>query len=60
MDNIERRNELCMERVKIHTQQLPYCHSAERRSELDARLLVIDNEIKQTYENQPEQPRDAG
>lgn len=49
-----------MERVKIHTQQLPYCHSAERRSELDARLLVIDNEIKQTYENQPEQPRDAG
>lgn len=58
--NVELRNKLCLERVKIDTEKLPYCHNDQRLRELKARLLQIDYEIEQTYENQPEQRRDAG
>jgi len=54
LDKIDRRNELCLQRIKIETEQLPYAHTDQRRRELMARLQQIEYEIKLTYEDQSE------
>ncbi len=52
LDNLEQRNLLCLERIKIETEQLPFCYSFERRKTLERRLQQIEHEIKQTYETE--------
>ena len=49
--DIDRRNKLCLERIQIETQKLPYCHTDQRRRELTVRLQQINYEIELTYEN---------
>lgn len=49
---VSQRNKLCLERIKIETEQLPYSHNQQRREQLMARLQQIEHEIKQTYETQ--------
>ena len=55
LDNLDKRNLLCLERIKIETEQLPFCHVFERRQTLEQRLQQIEHEIKQTYETESEQ-----
>ena len=49
LNNLDQRNLLCLERIKIETEQLPFCHAFERRKTLEKRLQQIEHEIKQTY-----------
>lgn len=58
--DVDARNRLCRERLKIEAEQLPYAHTVERRKTLLQRLEEIEAEIRLTYEVEPGCDRPAG
>lgn len=47
--NVQRRNTLCRERVRIEAELLPMCQNEQRRREYITRLQQIEYEIGLTY-----------
>ncbi len=58
--NVQRRNELACECIDIEANLLPMCQNPERRGKYIDRLAAIENEIEQTYEDQPDSNGPAG
>lgn len=47
--NVQRRNQLCLERTRIEAELMPECQNDTKLREYRARLLQIEYEIGLTY-----------